>query len=360
MSLRLSLSFIALVGLIGPGCPSEPLDRPDDSGLLGDSDTCIPSDEHPSNGVDDDCDGEVDEAPVVLTEPVVVAEYSHTARMLSCEAGHLFLPDNNNDQLMVVDTATNQVISQLPTGSFPYYIVSAEGYTVASNVYGTTVTVVDSASATVQSELRVGEYPWGVAILDGALYVNSFTASDPYVQRVDLATGSLLERFDGESGPDRMAGVAGHIYLINGRAMGNAADDAVSIHTAEGTLVDRLELGGGLYDIVAHSNGKVYVTAEAEDQVIEIDPATQAETARFPTGPAPNGIGSQGTFLFTINRDGPSITVIQPEAGWSLDLDISGFSTVISSPRGIAACDGGNLYIEADDKVVGFVGAFAF
>jgi YVTN family beta-propeller protein len=364
MTPRSPLALLTLLALLGSGCPSDSTDKPDDTGPEGDSDTledsdaCEPTPEHPSNGVDDDCDGEVDEAPVALSEPVLVAEYSHNARMISCEAGHLFLPDNGNDQLLVVDTTTHQVISQLPAGSYPYYVVSAEGWTVASNAYGTTVTIVDSASATVQRELRVGEYPWGVAILDGVLYVNSFTAADPYVQRVDLASGSLLERFDGESGPDRMAGVSGHIYLINGRGMGNDADDAVSIHQADGTLVDRLETGGGLYDIVAHGNGKVYVTAQADDEVIEIDPTTQAETARFPTGPAPNGIASHGELLFVVNRDGPSLTVIHPDQGWTFDADLSGYATTIASPRGVAACDGGALYIEADDKVVGFPGAF--
>ncbi len=351
--------------LVTMGCPTAPDSKPDDTTIPedtqppGDTDSCDPVDEDPTNGVDDDCDGEVDESPVQLVEPVVVAEYSHNARMISCEAGKLFLPDNHNNELMVVDTASNQIADRLPTGEYPYFVVSAEGTTAVSNVYGNTVTVVDSASATVLREQRAGEYPWGVAILDGVLFVNSFTAADPYVQRIDIASGDMLERFDGESGPDRMAGVAGHLYLINGRAIGDGSDDAVSIHTAEGALVDRLETGGGLYDIVAHGNGKIYATAEDLDELIEIDPATQAETARFPTGSAPNGVASHGDHLFVVNRDGPSVSVIQPDAGWSLELELSGFDTTIASPRGVAACDGGTLYVEADDKVVGFVGAFA-
>ncbi len=362
MSRTPSFAALAMLALFASGCPSDPDGRPGDSSVVddtqppGDSDDCVPGTEDPTNGVDDDCDGEVDEPPVQLTEPVVVAEYSHNARMISCEAGHLFLPDNGNDELMVVDTATHQVIERLPTGDYPYHIVSAEGFTVASNIYGDTVTVVDSASATVLRQLRVMEYPWGVTILDGVLYVNSITAHDPFVQRVELASGGLLERFDGESGPDRMAGTAGHVYLINARSMTSGSDDAVSIHTADGTLVDRLELGGGLYDIVAHGNGKIYVTAEELDQVIEIDPASQSESNRFGTGPAPDGIASSGELLFTVNRDGPSMTVLHPEDGWTLDLDLSGYDTSIASPRGVAVCDG-TIYVEATDKVVGFAGA---
>jgi len=316
-------------------------------------------DEDPTNGIDDDCDGEVDEPVIVLTEPVTVSEHSHTARMLSCDAGNLFLPDNSNDEIIVVDIATNLITGTLPTGDYPYFVVSKDGWTVSSNVYDNTVTIIDSASATVFDQLKVGEFPWGITILDDLLYVNFGTAAEPYVLPAELATGTKLERFDGDSGPDRMAAIDGKVFLINARSPVADYDDAVSIHASTGELLGRVETGGGLYDIVSHdANGMVYATAGADEQVIELDPATLSETRRFPTGSAPNGMASRGDYLFVVNRDGPSITVIEPVADWHIELDLSAFQTSINTPRGIAACEGGHLYVEADGKVVGFVDAF--
>jgi len=337
-----------------PGDDDDATSDDDDSGA-GDDDTA---------GDDDDtadvpCEPHHDFAEPVLGPQQVVLSYGHVARSLTYRCGHLFVPSNTENRVYVFDTETQAQVNTVPTDEWPYFVVRDDTRVYASNVYGYEVTVIDAVTGTHEADVHVGEFPWGVASYQGMLYTSFFTANDPYVKRVEVGTWAPAGTFDGESGPDQMVGAGDHIYLINGRNMFDGSDDAVSVHQIDGTLVTRLEgIGDDLYSIAAHTNGKVYVTASEDDAVVEIDPAVQEVTATFPTGPSPNGIASMGPYLFVADRDGPSVTVIDPGAGQTWTLDLSAAPTPVNSPRGITASANGHLYVESDDMVSVFTDTF--
>ena len=216
-----------------PAEPKDTGDPPQDSSTppVGDS-----GDTSPTDSAAPDTGASFQEP--VLGEYRVVHSFSHTAHQLSAEGGHLFLLDNGADQVLVFNTESLEQVGSVPTGDYPYMIESGDGFTVATAVYDWTATVIDSASGARVDAVRVGEYPWGLGVHQGQFYTTFITAADPYVQPVSLGTLQLGQRFDGESGPDNLAGAGDLLVLVNQRSMFDADDDALSIYSLDGTLVD--------------------------------------------------------------------------------------------------------------------------
>src|SRR5205814_4996614 len=89
----------------------------------------------------------------------------------SASAQHLFVTNRYSDNTAVIDTSTNQVVTEIPVGTFPVRIVMTPNRLKAfvSNGRSANMSVLDTVARTNIATIPVGQGPGGEAITpDGA------------------------------------------------------------------------------------------------------------------------------------------------------------------------------------------------
>ena len=78
----------------------------------------------------------------------------------SALAQTLFCPARYSDEVAVIDTSTNQVITQIPVGTFPIRIVMTPDLRKAfvSNATSASISVLDTVALTVTATIPVSRY----------------------------------------------------------------------------------------------------------------------------------------------------------------------------------------------------------
>lgn len=236
------------------------------------------------------------------------------------DTNRIYLPDQNNDQVIVVDLSNNTILTTVTVGDIPYNIA---GNTSTNQIYlvelgshnvtvidGDTNTVVDTLAFDEQiSEIAVNSgtnriyvtkdtsYDIDVidgddnslitsiddAILDGVLTdiaINDFT-NQIYVSIVHPGTFEAdLVQIDGDSNvvvdsiplPDSPNAVAvnsiiNHIYLVTTNQLSSAG----KIYTVDGntnTIIDITSIGKNFYDVdVDPVTSRVYIVGDLSEGV---------------------------------------------------------------------------------------------
>ena len=223
------------------------------------------------------------------------------------------LPDDpSGHTVSVIDTATNTVTTTVPVGDHPIAVaVSADGTRAYVSLMGEdTVSVIDTASNTVVDSITVGDSPGGLAISpDGAtLYVAN--GNGHTVSVIDTATNAVTATI---TVGDFLAGVAvspdgGTVYVTN------TSDGAVSvIDTAIPAVIDTIVVGGNPSIVAVSPDGAtVYVTNSADDTLSVIKTATNTVIATVTVGDAPRGlvVSPDGTRAYLSNMGDDTVSVI--------------------------------------------------
>ncbi len=133
---------------------------------------------------------------------------------LSRDGRYLYAPDSFAAHLFVVDTATRQVIDEVPIGLRAALATrSADGATLyVTNGESGTVSVLDlsanSAHPRVRATVRVGTFPHGLALTpDGRYLVVANNLSDD-VSVIDTATDQVVATIRGEKYPNDVIAVS--------------------------------------------------------------------------------------------------------------------------------------------------------
>lgn len=107
-----------------------------------------------------------------------------------------YITNNLSDNVSVIDTATNHVITTIAVGSVPDGVaVSPNGSKVyVANILSDSVSVIDTATNTVTATIPVGERPMGVAVSpdSGKVYVANY--ADETVAVISTATNTVTKR----------------------------------------------------------------------------------------------------------------------------------------------------------------------
>jgi YVTN family beta-propeller protein len=208
-----------------------------------------------------------------------------------------------------------------PTRSGPLLYVSDEE--------NGNVAVVDPGAARVVARIPVGKRPRGVKLSrDGKLLYVALSGSPrggPGVDEsklpppdrsadgigvVDVAKRALVRTFD--SGPDPeafdLSPDGKTLYVSNEETAEMTALDLTS-----GTVRGRARVGNEPEGVTVRPDGKVvFVTCEQDNEVTAVDAQTLAVLAHMPTGPRPRSVAftQDGGIAFVTNEAGGTLTVL--------------------------------------------------
>ncbi|HEU0208378.1 MAG TPA: FG-GAP-like repeat-containing protein, partial [Candidatus Udaeobacter sp.] len=241
--------------------------------------------------------GAVDTVPgVAANQTVTITEGQ------SVPAPQLFVVTSDSNAVAVIDSATDQVVTQIPVGRSPIRIAMTPNGQKAyvSNTRDATVSVIDTANRIVTHTVTVGVGPQESTVT-----------------------------------PD-----GGRLFVVH-----KSSGDVAVVDTNSDTVITHVAVGGnGCKDVVVSPDGLFTYVANATANMINvIDNSTYVVVSNIPTpaGPRRLALTSAGDRLFVTDYDGASVSVIDTAS-----------RTVISNvavgraPRGIAIAPAGKeIYV---------------
>jgi YVTN family beta-propeller protein len=134
----------------------------------------------------------IDTATNAITATVPVGATPHGLAVLP-DGSRVYVADHGSEAVSVIDSATNAVTTTIPVAGAPNFVTSAPDgkHVYVSNDGTNQLDVIDTATNTVSATVQVGSVASGVAVItpDGrAVYVASTNAGTVY--KIDTATNT--------------------------------------------------------------------------------------------------------------------------------------------------------------------------
>ncbi|AKB82590.1 Chitin binding protein [Methanosarcina barkeri 3] len=224
--------------------------------------------------------------------------------------GKVYVTNNGDNTISVIDTATNTVTATVLVGSNPDGVaVNPAGTRVyVTNANSDTVSVIDTATNKVTATVPVGSYPWGVAVNPDGTKAYAVNYNSNTVSVIDTATNKVAATISVEEYP---SGVA--VSPTGTKAYVTNNYNVSVIDTTTNKVTATVPVGSLAWGIAVNPDGtKVYVTNSDNDTVSVIDTATNKVTATVPVGSGPEGIAvnPDGTKVYVANYYSGTISVI--------------------------------------------------
>lgn len=111
------------------------------------------------------------------------------------DGGDVYVANNNDDSVSIIDTLTNTVIDTLTVGSAPWGVaVGADGkYVYVTNSDADTVTVIQTDDRTVIHTYSVGDNPRGVSAPVNGTYAYVINQGEGSISRIDMDDDTVTE-----------------------------------------------------------------------------------------------------------------------------------------------------------------------
>ena len=269
-----------------------------------------------------------DPAPSETAGPTPPAEGGVYAGTLSGELDprvadvpeRVYVPNEESDDVAVIDPATFEVIGRFPVGDMPEHINPDWGleYLWVSNMNGGFITKVDPKTSEPIEEIDLPIFPYALYYtLDGskAMVVTNYIAQedvgDNGVHFYDPETWQPIKfvqvPWPGADDADLTAD--GRYLAISAEYSGYLA----FIDTEEMTLAGATEIGSLPRDVRLSPDGRTfYVTNEGLGGIQTVDAETWDLTGFIPTGEGAHGIdfSRDATLMYVCNRAAGTISVI--------------------------------------------------
>jgi DNA-binding beta-propeller fold protein YncE len=139
--------------------------------------------------------------------------------------GRFLLCVNNSQKVLVLDTATFQVVKQVAI-SYPRYICSAGGQIFVSTLYSNRVYVLGNDFSVIDSVLLPAKNPENMCVWNNHLFVACWDTATQQLYRVDLASHKLLQQIavGGRAPHDVALDKEGMLWVLSGnQAKGSEA-----------------------------------------------------------------------------------------------------------------------------------------
>jgi uncharacterized repeat protein (TIGR01451 family) len=230
---------------------------------------------------------------------------------------YAYVPNSMDNNISVIDTATNKVIASVNVGDQPYGIaITPDGNKVyVANQVSNTVSVIDAVNLTVTATVPVGISPVGVTSSpDGTkIYVTNYgnySVPSNTVSLINTTTNTVTATIPVGDKPKgiTVSPDGTKLYVVNCQYGGSV----YVIDTATNSLITTVTVGNYPEGIAITPDGtKAYVTNYDSQTVSVIDTTTNTVTATVPSVRGENiAISPDGTKIYVENSAASIIHVI--------------------------------------------------
>ena len=235
-----------------------------------------------------------------------------TMASLNSFAQNAYITNYYDDNVSVINLATNTVTATVAVGSHPFGVsVSPDGSKVyVSNQLSGNVSVINTTTNTVTATVAVGTNPRGVSVSpDGSkVYVANYITNN--VSVINTATNTVTATVAVGTNPYgvSVSPDGSKVYV------GNAGSNDVSvINTATNTVTATVAVGTNPFEVSVSPDGsKVYVANNGTNNVSVINTATNIVTATLAVGNGPIGVSvsPDGSKVYVANFVTNNVSVI--------------------------------------------------
>jgi YVTN family beta-propeller protein len=263
------------------------------------------------------------------------------------QAGFAYIANNGNDNVSVINTATNTVVATIKVGQLPGGVsLSPNSKSLyVSNYTDNSVSVINTSTNTVTATIAVDKGPHGITVSpDGTrVYVVCTTSND--VSVINAATNTVIATIPVGLVPEGIAVSpdGSKIYVADWNDGYLWAIDAVSFNT-----LYKVNIPYYSYAVTVTSDGsKIYVTNYTSNQVTVVNASNYQviNTIQLQNFAEPEQIliSPDGSKLYVANTVTDNISVISTTtnailANISLGTGVIGGGNISISP------DGGRIY----------------
>jgi gliding motility-associated-like protein len=264
--------------------------------------------------------------------------------------GYAYIANSQSNTVSVIDTATNEVVATINSGSGPVGVSASPNgkFVYVTNVGSNTVSVISTASNAVMTTISVGTSPYGISVSpDGSRVYVTNNNRNGTLSVIDAATNIVVATIP--IGPDPLGITVSpdgsRVYVANESPTGTVS----VINTSTNTVVATIPVGSNPFGIAVSPDGSlVYVTNNQSNTVSVINTSTDAVIATIPVGQGPIciAVGPDGSTAY-VGCSGPPGTVgtvYVINTATNTTVAIIGVGDV--PPWGISVSpDGGRLYV---------------
>jgi YVTN family beta-propeller protein len=271
-----------------------------------------------------------------------------------------YIPNQNDNNVSVIDTSTHRMVGTIPVGNNPYGVTVAGNSVYVGNQFDASVSVIDTATGQVTTTINVGQTPFGFAAnrTGTRVYVATNDGNSlGSIAAIDTSTNTIASQIAAPFGalpfmpavsPDGSRLYVGDLgtadvgiydtgtnaYLGSIALSGSANGVAISpdgltlyvcdngglsyVNTATRTEATFQPIGGGCADVTLNPAGTTaYITSNfgsttSPGSVEAVNTATHAVLAVVRVGNLPEGIAVSptGTEVYVANAASGSVSVI--------------------------------------------------
>jgi YVTN family beta-propeller protein/parallel beta-helix repeat protein len=214
-----------------------------------------------------------------------------------------------SNKVSVIDTSNNTVIATVPVGTSPSGVaVNPEGTRVyVANTLSGNVSVIDTSNNTVTASISVGSEPWGVAVNPTGTRV--YVANSGNVSVIDTSNNTVTNIVLGGTPHGVAVNPEGTRVYVTNKNRGNVS----VIDTSNNTVTASISVGSGPWGVAVNPTGtRVYVTNENSYNVSVIDTSNNTVIANVSVGTSPSGVAVNptGTYVYVANANSYNVSVI--------------------------------------------------
>jgi YVTN family beta-propeller protein len=246
---------------------------------------------------------------------LILISSSALASTLQCDSPtrtYAYIANPSSNNVSVIDTATNTLISTVDVGQFPLGIaVTPDGKKVyVANSNSNNISVIGAATKTVTVTINAGNTPRGVAVTPNGkkVYVANYGSNN--VSVIDTATNTVTATVNVGQFPLGVAVTTDgtKVYVAN-----YGSNNVSVIDTVTNKVTVIVNVGKWPFGVAVTPDGtKVYVANSNSNNISVIDTATKNVTATVNVGGYPYGVAvtPDGTKVYVTNYGSNNVSVI--------------------------------------------------
>ena len=266
------------------------------------------------------------------------------------EGAHVYVSnqDGTNGSVSIIDVASKEVID-VAVGNDPTGVALKLPGTVlyVANRVDRTVSVIDTATNQIIGSPTVGDNPLGVAVDPAGTRVYVVNKGSGTVSVIDTGTNQVVRTIDVGTNPTHVAvSPAGdRAYVTN-----NGLSSVSVINTTTLNVTGTIDVGGFPEGVAFSPDGaRAYVANKGTGTLSVIDTALHAVITTVTVGEDASdvSVAPDGSRVYVLNRGEKTISVVDTASNSEIDVDGNTSNGVTRIPVGIGPVALGNVFAPA-------------